>query len=289
MAERRRHGVTASPASWPGHAAGVGLGSSLGTEPQMRRLVADSRWSYRNHPFAHIHVEDVFVPWVYEQLAAAFRGVLATGADRAGSARLAYYGAKFDGYILPFRSGLREPLAIFTSRAWVELLARATGVEATADVNGALHHHAKGSQNGFVHKDYSACWFIDRPRADGVNLSDNALCNYRTGKTTVAGAVARERVRAVAMIYYLNNAPWVEGDGGETGLYLSTNDDVAQPAAIIPPVNNSMLVFECSPHSCHSFISNRRNARNSVAMWLHRTKETAVARWGGKSILYLRN
>jgi hypothetical protein len=285
MAERTRRSVTARPSSSSDCAAYV----PSGTGPQMRRLTADSRWSYRNHPFAHIHVVNVFAPLAYEQLATEFRGVLANGSDRAGSARLAYYGAKFDGHILPFRSGLRGPLAIFASRAWVELLARATGVEATADVNGALHHHAKGSQNGFVHKDYSACWFIDRPRADGVNLSDNALCDYRTGKTTLAGAVARERVRAVAMIYYLNNAPWVEGDGGETGLYLSTNDDVAQPAVTIPPVNNSMLIFECSPHSCHSFISNRRNARNSVAMWLHRTKETAVARWGGKSILYLRN
>jgi hypothetical protein len=285
MAERALLDVTASPASGPGDAACV----PPGTGPQMRRLTAASRWSYRNHPFAHIHVGDVFVPSVYDQLAVAFREVLASGSDRGKGARLAYYGAKFDGYVLPFRSGLSGPLAIFASRAWVELLARATGVAATADVNGALHHHARGSQNGFVHKDYSACWFIDRPRADGVNLSDNALCDYRTGKTTVAGAVARERVRAVAMIYYLNNAPWVEGDGGETGLYLNANDDVEQPAATIPPVNNSMLVFECSPHSCHSFISSRRNARNSVVMWLHRTKESAIARWGGESILYVRN
>lgn len=278
-------GVTARPEPRPGDTACLPSGAG----PQMRRLLAPSRWSYRDHPFAHIHVEDVFTTSAYEQLTAEFRGVLANGSDRAGSARLAYYGAKFDGHILPFRSGLRGPLAIFASRAWVELLARAAGVDATADVNGALHHHAKDSRNGFVHQDFSACWFIDRPRADGVNISDNALCDYRTGKTTVAGAVARERVRAVAMIYYLNNAPWVEGDGGETGLYRSASDDVEQPAATIPPVNNSMVVFECSPHSHHSFISNQRNARNSVALWLHRTKESAVAQWGGQSILYVRD
>lgn len=259
------------------------------TGSQMRRLTAGSRWRYRHYPFPHIHVEDVFVPSVYEQLVAEFRGVLASGADRSGSARLAYYGAKFDGHILSFRPSLRGPLAIFASRAWLALLAHATGVEVTADINGALHHHAKGSRSGFVHKDYSACWFIDRPRPDGVNISHNALCDYRSGKTTVAGAIPRERVRAVAMIYYLNNAPWRKGDGGETGLYLSADDDVGRPAATVPPVNNSMLVFECSPRSNHSFISNRCNARNSVAMWLHSTQERAIGRWGADSILHVRN
>ena len=74
---------------------------------------------------AHPGRERVRSP-VYEQLAAAGRGVLATGRDKAGSARLAYHGAKFDGHILPFRHGLSGPLSIFASRAWVELLARAT-------------------------------------------------------------------------------------------------------------------------------------------------------------------
>ena len=65
---------------------------------------------------AHPGRERVRSP-VYEQLAAAGRGVLATGRDKAGSARLAYYGAKFDGHIFPFRHGLSGPLSIFASRA----------------------------------------------------------------------------------------------------------------------------------------------------------------------------
>jgi hypothetical protein len=285
MHETRAHRAAIGAASHPGYA----VSGPPDSGPQMRRLLADSQWSHGMHPFAHIRVANVFVPPVYEQLAAAGRGVLATGRDKAGSARLGYYGAKFDGHIFPFRHGLSGPLSIFASRAWVELLARATSVDATADVNGALHHHAKGSKSGFVHKDYSACWFIDRPRPDGVHLSDNALCEYRTGKTTVPGAVAHERIRAVAMIYYLNNPPWAEGDGGETGLYLRADDDVEHPAATVPPITNSMLVFECSPASYHSFISNRRHPRNSVAMWLHRTRESAVARWGRDGILYVRD
>jgi hypothetical protein len=285
MNEPRTHRAAAAAESQPSYTASAPPDSGL----QLRRLLAGSQWAYGTHPFPHIRVANVFVTTAYERLAAACRSVLATGSDRARSARLAYYGAKFDGHIFPFRNGLSGPLSIFVSRAWVELLARAAGVDATADVNGALHHHTKGSRSGFVHKDYSACWFIDQPRPDGVHVSDNALCDYRTGKTMVPGAIARERVRAVAMIYYLNNPPWIDGDGGETGLYLRADDDVEHPAAAVPPVNNSMLVFECSPDSYHSFISNRRNHRNSVAMWLHRTKESAVARWGGEGILYVQN
>jgi hypothetical protein len=285
MNESRAHHAAADAASQPGYRASAPPDSG----PQLRRLLAASQWVYGTHPFPHIRVANVFATAAYERLAAACRGVLATGADRARSARLAYYGARFDGHIFPFRHGLSGPLSIFVSRAWVDLLACATGVNATADVNGALHHHAKGSKSGFIHKDYSACWFIDQPRADGVHVSDSGRCDYRTGMTTVPGAIARERVRAVAMIYYLNNPPWAAGDGGETGLYLGADDDVAHPAAAVPPVNNSMLVFECSPNSFHSFISNWRHPRNSVAMWLHRTKESAIARWGGDGILYVQN
>lgn len=269
--------------------ADVVIGAPAGTGPQMSLILANSKWSRRAYPFAHIHVEDVLVAPVYEQVLAAFRGVLACRAeDRAGSARLAYHGETFDGYLMPFHPDLKGALALFVSKAWVDLLARATGVTATRDVNGALHHHAKGSRHGFVHKDYSACWFIENPRPDGINITDNARCHYRTGKTP-DGELAQERVRAVAMIYYLNNPAWAEGDGGETGLYLGSHDPVERPAAIIPPVNNSMLVFECSPYSYHSFISNRRNARSSIAMWLHRTKADAVGKWGADSIVYVRN
>jgi hypothetical protein len=48
----------------------------------------------------------------------------------------------------------------------------------------------------------------------------------------------------------------------------------------VPPINNSMLLFECTPYSYHSFISNRRSVRNCLVMWLHRPKEEVTARWG---------
>jgi hypothetical protein len=263
-----------------------------GTESRVARLgdmLVHARWSRRTYPFPHLVVEQVFVDAVYRQIVAAFLETLpGRPRDKRDTQRMTYHGENFDAYIMPFTPSLHGALSVFISKAWVDLLARATGVNVTNDVNGALHCHATGSRDGFIHKDLSSCWFVDNPRADGVNVSDNAVCNYRTGKTSAAGTVARERVRAVAMIFYLGNALWSVGDGGETGLYRSRHDAVGRPAATVPPVNNSMLVFECTPRSYHSFINNRRNPRSSIALWLHQPKADAVAKWGEHSIVYVK-
>jgi 2OG-Fe(II) oxygenase superfamily len=78
---------------------------------------------------------------------------------------------------------------------------------------------------------------------------------------------------------YLCNPDWIEGDGGETGLYGSREDPVDRPIAVVPPINNSLLMFECTPYSYHSFLSNGRSPRNSVIVWLHREKVEVLSRW----------
>jgi hypothetical protein len=50
-------------------------------------------------------------------------------------------------------------------------------------------------------------------------------------------------------------------------------------------MNNTMLLFECSPYSLHSFISNQRNPRSNIAMWLHRTGPDTAAKWGEDTII----
>ncbi len=253
-------------------------------------LLGRSHWTYRALPFPHIHVRQVFIAAVYEQLVGAFRDALARSArDKAGNPRFVHAGNDFDAYVMPFRPSLAGPLSLFVSKAWVALLAKAISVSVTPDLNGALHYHVRESANGFIHRDFSSCWFIDSPRPDGINITDNSRCGYRTGETFVDGAIAQERVRAVAMLFYLNNAPWSPGDGGETGLYCAGDDPVDRPAAKIPPINNSMVIFECSPYSYHSFIRNRKHPRSSVAIWLHRTKEDAVAKWGAELIVYVKH
>jgi Rps23 Pro-64 3,4-dihydroxylase Tpa1-like proline 4-hydroxylase len=81
------------------------------------------------------------------------------------------------------------------------------------------------------------------------------------------------------MIFYLANPPWKPGVGGETGLYTSMTDPVDAAASAVPPVNNTMLIFENTPESFHSFISNTKQTRNSLILWLHRTVEETNRLW----------
>jgi hypothetical protein len=46
------------------------------------------------------------------------------------------------------------------------------------------------------------------------------------------------------------------------------------------------MMFECRPNSYHGFISNKRGARNSMIMWLHRPKQDVIDRWGEDAIVY---
>jgi Rps23 Pro-64 3,4-dihydroxylase Tpa1-like proline 4-hydroxylase len=86
------------------------------------------------------------------------------------------------------------------------------------------------------------------------------------------------------MIFYVANSPWVEGDGGETGLYRYASDQVTSAAVKIPPLNNSLVVFENTPWALHSFISNIRSPRTSVVLWLHRGMEEARRRFGERAL-----
>src|SRR5262249_11184946 len=156
-----------------------------------------------------------------------------------------------------------------------DLLASLAGVEATTDVSAALHHHEPGSRDGIIHNDLNPGWFVSQPRSDGITVADSTACNYQRGTAHEPGTTPVERTRAVAMIFFLNNASWRPGDGGECALYAS-RDGNAAPDARVAPINNSILAFECTPHSFHRFLSNRAGSRDSVILWLHREKQRAV-------------
>jgi hypothetical protein len=127
-------------------------------------------------------------------------------------------------------------------------------------------------------------YFVDYPAADGINVVRNSCCNYSYGAIRNGGKTRRV-IRRVAMLLYLCNPPWSAGDGGSTGLYACKDDPVNRPAAAVPPINNSILIFECTPYSFHSFISNPKNPRNSLIMWLHCEEDDVLARWGEGNIV----
>jgi hypothetical protein len=231
--------------------------------------------------------QNVFKSGLYGQMAAQFQSMLDKGvSDNPAQDRFARTIKGYDAYAMSFTSSLDGPLAFFVSRPWHDMLARFLGIEATGDINGGFHHHEPGSGSGRPHNDLNPGWFVDAPRHDGINVSSYEICDYHTGKAASADAKRRETVRAAALLFYLNNPPWSPGDGGETGLYLDPNQPIDEPTARAAPVNNSLLLFECTPHSYHAFLRNHRSGRNSLIMWLHRTKAEVETRWGNRAIVY---
>jgi hypothetical protein len=252
-------------------------------------LLSSRRWGFRRDPFPHFLVQNVFREAVYSQLVAEFQQVLRRGFSESVDPDKFSLVTGYDAYAVGFRSDPTHPFRIFVSRWWHDLIAKVTGVTATGDIRGGLHHHVPGSTNGAIHNDLNPGWFVDAPNEDGINVSNGALCSYHYGTTTNTALKPRESVRAVAVLLYLNNPTWAPGDGGETGLYHGADVPVEKPAVAIPPINNSMLVFECTPFSYHAFLSNLHHPRNSVIMWLHRPAFEAAGLWGDRKIVKWRN
>ena len=91
----------------------------------------------------------------------------------------------------------------------------------------------------------------------------------------------------MSVLFIWPTGRWRPGDGGETALYASSSDaPVAGPAPTVAPIDNSLVLFECTPYSWHTFLSNRVRPRESLVMWLHRTKQQTIERWGEASIAY---
>jgi hypothetical protein len=259
---------------------------------QIAQLLERHSWMFCNDPFPHVRAQAVFTPTIYRELEGAFETIL-SGRPLASWPAVGFSRNMpgYDACAIDFDVQVGWPFSVFVSRSWHDLFTRLFGVDGNLHVSGALHHHAAGSRAGFVHNDLNPGWFVDADGADvatpvDVAIPQGHLCNYRNGVTLAGAAVnAIETIRGVAIIYYLNNSDWSAGDGGETGLYRAGRDPVGQYVVAVPPVNNSLVAFECTPSSFHSFLANPRRPRNSVCVWLHRPKETVVAKWGNSAIV----
>lgn len=252
----------------------------------LAQILQQRRFMCHRWPFPYVVGRDVFVPAFYEELAREFRALLQDGYEVTGGRER--FGRNITGYdamslrFLPEYSG---PLSIFYSRPFHDMATRLLGVESTRDVSGGLHHHPVGNRSGWIHNDLNPGWFLDRPRPDGMNFGVPAACDYQTG--ALSGGVQetpRPTVRTLAMLFYLNNEPWEPGDGGETGLFQYESDPSAPPVAAVPPINNTLLLFRCTPHSFHAFQHNRRKVRNSMVLWFHTPRQRIVEQYGEGAI-----
>ena len=247
----------------------------------LEALLDNRRWIRREDPFPFITATNVFRPDFYAELDAEYRR-LEHEHPEAFQRNMPGYdasGASLNNY----QDG---PLGIFLSRPWHDLLASVTGVPCNGDVSGSVHHHDVGGKSGWPHNDFNPGWFHGDPVTDPneVRGADTYGVNYRTGERA-AGVSAHKSVRAVSLLFYLGNPDWEPGDGGETGLFRNLETARRGPWAAVPPINNSLVMFECTPYSFHAFVSNINKPRNSVVMWTHRDYADAAAQWGEHSVV----
>jgi hypothetical protein len=239
------------------------------------------KWCAQEYPFRHFVAQDVLDADAYRRVGAAFTAILErTEAGDESSYVLRKTNPKYDALMLGMNEVLAPNFYPFFSLPWLQALARQVAVPEVRRFDGGLHSNPKGSRTGWIHTDLCSGWFDESSSQPGL-FPRRKLVDYFTGAPKSKQAKPVEYVRAATMIFYLCNDGWSPGDGGETGLYASSYGGADASVALIPPINNSALLFECSPHSYHRFIANPGRARNSIILWLHATVQKAESRWGG--------
>lgn len=254
----------------------------LGNAVRLQEVLLNRRWMMFAEPFRYMIVQDVFVPQLYKKLEDAFQGVLDKGlSDTPNKNKFSRNMGNYDAFSVAIPQ--EAPFDVFLSQEMHDLLNDMFDVDSTGDLAGSLHTHKVGSRSGFIHNDLNPARFPAR-KANDRSVFYNPSAYEMSG--LAQGPNERTVMRAVAVLYYLNNGTWSPGDGGETGLYSYSKQDVQYPTARVPPINNLMMAFECTPFSYHAFMSNIRRTRNTVIFWLHNEYDESVKRWGETNFVF---
>lgn len=253
-------------------------------QPGLQDVLVDQEWSMVSAPFKHLLAQEVFTPEYFGRLEHNFRWLLAKGlSDNSDHNRLSRNMSGYDAYGYCFPNSECGPFELFFGQEWHDLFARLFNVKTTGDIQVCLHHHRTGSLSGSIHNDLNPSWFPNRAPGT-INVATDV--HSRPNSPGEPGNKLRQVMRAISIILFLNNGPWEPGDGGETGFYNYNDQNIEDPVFAVPPLNNSLLAFECTPFSYHSFISNVNRPRNSLIMWLHRDFDEAIDDWGAENVVW---
>lgn len=247
-------------------------------------ILANRMWLRRAWPFPHIIAQNVFNLDFYNALAAQLHEILASGlSETPARGRFSRSIPGYDSYGIGFNHSFPEPIAIFLSPAWRDMVCGLFGIGATPYVFAGSHHHGVESKSGFIHNDFNPVWF-PHSASEEIQIPNNNLCSYKTGAGPLQESDKVQVVHGAVVLFFLLNDGWQPGDGGETGLYTSSRSRVSEPAMRCPPINNSLVTFECTPRSFHTYLTNRRLPRTSIIMWIHRMMEEAVEKYGEETL-----
>ena len=226
-----------------------------------------------SEPFPHIIADNFFKKDFYDSLCALLNGKLNEGLEESRNNKKFSRFDRYDAYSWnpDPRGGM--PMALFNSPEWEKYITDFFGIKPSHDLDTCFHHHLAGSQDGWAHNDFNVCSFKEDRLPNGMNPWHHQ-CVY-ADDTLDRQPETRKAMRAIALLFYLNNDPaWRDGDGGETGVYASY--DTGKLLKKIAPINNRLFAFRISPSSFHGFLSNKKKARNTINQWFHREPMSAL-------------
>lgn len=225
-----------------------------------------------NKPFKHVVVDNFFKEEFLDKLVTyfdlKFKEGLSGDQDDKNKFHVFKKEINYDGYVFTPNLTQDEPLKLFYSVTWNLYFAKLFRKPTTFGTNFALHHHPAGDRTGWVHHDYATYTFPHRHvLSNGVTGTQGEDDNGN--QKLISPGVGEKKLkqkRTIAILFYLNNPEWKEGDGGETGLY--TSKDKSSLVKKIAPINNRLLAFDVSPESYHAFQQNFKE-RNVFVQWFH--------------------
>lgn len=226
--------------------------------PTPTDIIANRRWVHRDSPFPHVVARSVFHP---EFLDAAWTDFHDRWQRESARATRAEHSGRWDLSL----TGTGGPLGVFLSRSWQEIVASLCGVPVLdSHLTGALVRHGRGALSEQPHTGMEQEATIPDPPA---------------GIPGAPSATDRMVCVAVAEVF-LGNVEWSPPDGGETALY--DNSDGTQSAVpTMPPVDNSVIAFGCTPSSWHGVrMATGEFGCSRVVSRLYRPHRAVLEQWG---------
>lgn len=229
----------------------------------------------RKLPFPHIVVDKLFNKHFYKVMCEEFDKRLKKGlSDKFAKDKFWKFG-HYDAWCWTFNPKTDQVFSdVFYSLEWRQWVNKFFNMKLTKNMLAEFHYHKPNSASGYIHSDYDLASFKWEPLPNGVNPHMHQVA-YR-GRSKGADKYA---VRNIAMLYYFNNPSWHEGDGGETALF-DRCEDGSEPVQKVAPLNNRLLAFQISPISHHTFLTNKKNVRNTMVMWFHAKEEYVTELYG---------
>ena len=232
-------------------------------------------------PYRHAVVERAFPKTIADRIAQYHRSRVhkAAHAGKLEDIGEKLYSARF---FTPDLTDLASSgLSVLLSDALRLLVGGMLGVTTNDCIRLHCHRHDPPSKDGIPHTD---CGIVSYPPIDR-DVSDpefNGMSVYQPDTGVNYADDSRDRqpnsrkmARSLSCIYYLGNHDWQPGDGGETAIYAQDETTIVKR---VPPLHNSLFVFDTSPISYHGYLASSRKVRDSIIWWYHDDMRSVVKR-----------